>query len=176
MHVPSEHPNEQALPHLVTHDPVMLHTVLMKQCFPTYRPTELSSQSDLYERIQELSLRILHRKRHVGMGCAQDLQLGQYWCQSLTTRLPMVLSRKSGSDCSTLVWVMHRVCSKGIIGVSLDDLLTYGFVQEVWQRQQPQSVASWRCVKHYVLEVGVVWVLQELHNFADGYSFIDTRG
>ena len=51
-------------------------------------------------------------------------------------------------------------------------LHTYSLIQEVRQRQQPQGVACWSCVKDNMLEVSIVRALEKLHHFADSYCLV----
>ena len=64
------------------------------------------------------------------------------------------------------------------MNTSRDDklLLTDGLVQEVWEGEQPEGVASGGCVKDDVLEVGVLGALQKLYHFADGDCFVNAGG
>ena len=57
-----------------------------------------------------------------------------------------------------------------------DVVLTNGLVKKVRERQQPQGMSSGRCVKDNVLEMAVLWVLQELHHFADCHCLIYSWG
>lgn len=58
---------------------------------------------------------------------------------------------------------------------SVCEVVTNGLVKKVWQCEQPEGMSSRGCVKHDVLEVGKVWVLQELHHLADGNCFVHSR-
>lgn len=54
-------------------------------------------------------------------------------------------------------------------------MTTYGLIQEVWEGEEPEGVPCGGGVKNNVLEVRVLWALQELNHLADGHCFVYAR-